>query len=801
MKLGIILFFTICLSIQGQNALIDGTISDVENKVIPYASVRLVHTNIYDVTDDDGFFRIEIPRAGNYTLVVNALGFKKKRIDVQIDKNENKTLNIKLETQIDQIGEVIINAETFSSQQNKSELQIESLDAMKVQQQAINTTDLLRRASGVLVRQQGGFGSQVNVNLNGLFGDAVRIYYDGIPLDVYGNAINLNNLPINLIERVEVYKGVMPIQKGTDALGGGINIVSKDIDKDHISFNYEIGSFNTHQLSGIIRKKLNDKITVGTNIIGNYSDNDYLMKDIPNLAIEVEETSSGEQITNITEETVDARRFNDQFASTLLEGIFQVRDLKIVDKLKLSLLYTYTYDEFQHGQIVNSRPAGEAFIENSGVYTRLEMHKQLNQKLKISYKGIYAYANEKVNDSTQNLYDWFGNIQPITNNRGAEILSRPTLRNGFQNSNSHRLTVDYEFDNDHKLTFSNYLDHINIDGKDDAGVRLNIGGESLDPTTFDSNYLRNIAGLQLVSQWLDKDLRSTLFYKNYYYDVDAIDFNQTSGSIIPRRQNDDLNNGFGLGLKYNLSKDFFIRTSYERTTRFPTKDELFGNFLSILSNLDLSPEISDNLNLGFYYQYDFNETNNATLNVNSFFRNQSDLIRLQPLNAGDLAQFINEDKVVAFGLETSLDLNLFSNLSFTGKLTYQNVELRSVDFQQNEAFIGSQIPNIPDFFFNLEMKHSSQNVFMERDHLESYANFFYVDPFSITFVIDENNANLQNVVPAQEQLNIGFTYRLAKTKLSFTTQLNNVFDDQLFDNFRVPKPGINFSFKINYQII
>jgi len=172
----------------------------------------------------------------------------------------------------------------------------------------------------------------------------------------------------------------MPIQKGTDALGGGINIVSKDIDKDHISFNYEIGSFNTHQLSGIIRKKLNDKITVGTNIIGNYSDNDYLMKDIPNLAIEVEETSSGEQITNITEETVDARRFNDQFASTLLEGIFQVRDLKIVDKLKLSLLYTYTYDEFQHGQIVNSRPAGEAFIENSGVYTRLEMHKQFNQK-------------------------------------------------------------------------------------------------------------------------------------------------------------------------------------------------------------------------------------------------------------------------------------------------------------------------------------------------------------------------------------------------------------------------------------
>lgn len=61
------------------------------------------------------------------------------------------------------------------------------------------------------------------------------------------SAFGLNNIPAGLAKRVEVYKGVVPIELGGDALGGAINIVTDDSRRTRVNASYSFGSFNTHK--------------------------------------------------------------------------------------------------------------------------------------------------------------------------------------------------------------------------------------------------------------------------------------------------------------------------------------------------------------------------------------------------------------------------------------------------------------------------------------------------------------------------------------------------------------------------
>ena len=90
----------------------------------------------------------------------------------------------------------------------------------------------MNRTTGIKVREEGGVGSDFDLSINGLSGNSVRYFLDGMPLDTKGSGVSLANLPINIIDRIEIYKGVVPASLGTDALGGTINIITKQEKKD-----------------------------------------------------------------------------------------------------------------------------------------------------------------------------------------------------------------------------------------------------------------------------------------------------------------------------------------------------------------------------------------------------------------------------------------------------------------------------------------------------------------------------------------------------------------------------------------
>jgi iron complex outermembrane receptor protein len=89
---------------------------------------------------------------------------------------------------------------------------------------------ILSTMVGIRVRQYGGLGSYATVSIRGSSSNQVQLYLDGVPLnDAYMGSTNLADLPLDGIERVEVFRGSSPAHLGSSAIGGAVNLVTRDL--------------------------------------------------------------------------------------------------------------------------------------------------------------------------------------------------------------------------------------------------------------------------------------------------------------------------------------------------------------------------------------------------------------------------------------------------------------------------------------------------------------------------------------------------------------------------------------------
>lgn len=783
------------LSFAQANFTISGGIIDASKNPIPYANIILTEKGKYAVSDEAGRFVIKNIKAGTYQIKIRAIGFITDTQTIEISKN--LSLSIALIEKVEDLDDVTVFGKTKAKKQTEKAITISSLDIKQLQNQALGTEEVLKTTTGLIVRQSGGLGSNLNINLNGLTGQAVRVYYDGIPLQVYGSSLQLNNIPVDALERVDVYKGVMPIELGTDALGGGINLVPSQQSNDYLRTSYSFGSFNTHRVSFNGRKSFSDKTSISTIAYLNYSDNDYRMNDIPNLVVNnLPDGSPG----GVTEERIDTRRFHNQHISGYIEAALLIKDLTWADRLEFVSSYSQRDDEIQHGRFIISTSVGEAERKINALAQRIDYRKSFfDDKLKTRYYGVFSYTQDKVNDSTTNVYNWRGELLPITDNSGAEIFARPTLRKSDDLGTAHRLVLNYTIADNIDFTLSDFYRYTKIKGEDPVGARLSIGDQLIDPNTIPSRLNRNILGAGLDINLFDAKLNIITFYKNYDYRAESIDILQENATVFPVREVQDNDNGYGFAVKYQIHPNVFVRTSFEQAVRIPTENEVFGDFGAILPNYELKPEKSDNWNVGVQFENQFNNDKLVSLKVDGFIRNQKNLIRLDQFGLEN-AIFVNEALVDGMGIEISSRVTPLKNLSLSGNFTYQSNEIASNDDSSSGGSIGVQVPNIPQLFYNLGANFTIENLFQSENNLQLFWTYLFTDRFSINEVADLDNANPDFVIPVQNIHNVGMTYILKQKGLAFSFNLQNVFNTEIFDNFRIPRPGINYAFKINYSL-
>ena len=110
---------------------------------------------------------------------------------------------------------------------NKSAYNAVGVDTKTLQNTTQNLSDALRQVPGIKLRETGGVGSDMQLMLDGFSGKHIKVFIDGVPQDGIGQSFGLNNIPVTFADHIEVYRGVVPVEFGTDAIGGVINVVTK----------------------------------------------------------------------------------------------------------------------------------------------------------------------------------------------------------------------------------------------------------------------------------------------------------------------------------------------------------------------------------------------------------------------------------------------------------------------------------------------------------------------------------------------------------------------------------------------
>ena len=206
-----LLFTFICLLPAGSMAqnkvTLSGKVIDQHGTPVAQATIAVENTTSGTYTDDRGKYSLQVA-PGKHTFVVSFLGYQtvKQSLDIRQDKKQNFTLQESAVT----LSSVEVYGKTQTQKVKEGAFAVNALDIKPIVNSLNNLNDLVNRTTGIKVREEGGVGSDFDLSINGMSGNSIRYFLDGMPLDTKGSGVSLANLPVNIIDRIEIYKGVVP---------------------------------------------------------------------------------------------------------------------------------------------------------------------------------------------------------------------------------------------------------------------------------------------------------------------------------------------------------------------------------------------------------------------------------------------------------------------------------------------------------------------------------------------------------------------------------------------------------------
>ena len=197
---------------------------------IPYATVLIVGSGQGTVSNEEGQFEFKNLPAGKYTLRVSAVGYKTQEKAIEVNKDFTAVVHFQMEEESFMTDEVVVSANRNEVSRKAAPVVVNVMSAKLFEM--VNSTDLaktLNYQSGLRVEnncQNCGFPQ---VRINGLEGPYSQILINSRPvISALSGVYGLEQIPVNMIERVEVVRGGGSALFGANAVGGTINIITKD---------------------------------------------------------------------------------------------------------------------------------------------------------------------------------------------------------------------------------------------------------------------------------------------------------------------------------------------------------------------------------------------------------------------------------------------------------------------------------------------------------------------------------------------------------------------------------------------
>lgn len=761
-----------------QSTAITGTVKDDTNQPIPFAIITLDSTQ-KTTSNVQGEFKFEPVKAGPHQVRVQSMGFI-TQVQGVVVTNKPVKLNFSLQEDVNELETVVIDVKTKSEVVSEQSYNVTVIDTKETANQSSDINKVLSTSPGVRIREEGGVGSRFDFSLNGFNGNQVRFFLDGIPMENFGSSLTLNNIPVNVADRIEIYKGVVPVWLGSDALGGAVNIVTNQSNKNYLDLSYSYGSFNTHRTS-INAAYTHPKtgLTFKTNLFQNYSDNDYWVR------------VDKQEGTRILSEQVRQRRFHDGYDSKTAIIDVGFINKKFADQLLVGMVLSGNNKEIQTGATME-KVYGQRHQKSTTVMPTLKYKKT---DLFIKGLSVNAYASYNLGytqsiDTASRTYYWDGSYKEKADDTDGELSK--TLYKFKDNLALLSTNVSYELSKKHSFVLNYTLNSFNRKGFDEANP-LNTSNQ--EPKLLN----KSVIGLGYKFDWKDR-FSASIFTKQYFLNG-ATYYTENIYTDRTRRKR-SLSKGYtgiGTALSYRLLKNLQIKASYEHTYRLPEGIELFGDGANLRENSQLNAEESQNYNLGLLHQFTLKKNHDFIGEVSYLFRNANNFIRAAVADPTSI--YTNEPAVQASGVEGSVKYTYKTRLRISANGTYQvlkNMNQYNEYGNVNHTYL-SQVPNIPYLFANTNASLHFQNVKYKDDHLSIGYSANFVEEYFLKWAI-YGAANNKLTIPRQISHDLNIGYSLKKGTYNISLECRNVLDAPLFDNFLLQKPGRAFYIKLRYFI-
>lgn len=681
-------------------------------------------------------------------------------------------------TQLDELS-VESEVEAEQAKQAKKAETVATIDAAEMQNTSKTVSKAINSASGVKVRKSGGMGSEGKVNIRGMEGKNIKVLVNGVPVETQGN-LGLDDIPIDQIADIEVYKGYVPARFATDGAGGAINIITKKRPANSVDASYSFSSFNTHKAS-VTASHLIDGIVghagleVGVSGYFNHSDNDY------EFTSPYMKSSTGKD-TTIVRDHDHYTSYNVQAFANLMNAWF--------DQVSLGASYGAFDKEIQGdaNRIVETKNEGYNFGATFGLDKKNIFVNDLNFGNHFSF----GYSENKVIDTSRvHCRNWFTCDTAKKNVGELSTMGLPKLRTVQAHDFNDLLNLDYQFIRNQFIYWNTLFRYHKEDPEDDFGTKM-LG---FNTAGYPGKTVSVTTGLSLEDNFFDSRLQNLLGFKFHYLKADI---SNTSTSRLQKatvESNDYTDFGYDESLMFQIVKPLAVKGSYQHAVRLPTPDELFGDGVRVSAATNLKPEEADNFNVGL--SLDLQE-----IPLVARFRFDGDVFysyyknRIHYMGSSQMSvPYFNMDPIRGWGYEGDVKLDVNEWILLGMNWTFQ--DLRNIDYNAKQGILEDAIiPNIPRFFMNYLAEFHMGDVINKNDFVKFWWAANYTDEYYYGWKISSRQSRK---IEASFTQDLGIEYSVWDNKLAWSFEVDNFMDEIVYDKYGESKPGRTFATKIRYS--